>query len=164
MKFAELRCVLSEGAEVAVTCTTPPTPSVAGPWDFGWIHVVGIIAVVATLLTLGQKFKADKASQLWDRIEWSLDRAANDGHVRTLALTHVAGLLEERPASKVRAALSKLGIKTRPYKYALSPVDVETLRLAGELYVDGDLDNASVEEELTRLESVATSEPKDDAQ
>lgn len=152
MDSSDLACVIEQSAQWALNCqlASPRAQGGPGPWDFGWIHLTAIFAVVAALLTLAQKFRADRASQVWSRIEWSLSMAKTAGPERTLALIHVSGLLEPKQ-SKLRfidGLRTKLGISK--FKYDLEPVDVETLRQAGLAYQGAD--EAAIKNELDIME------------
>lgn len=160
----DLRCAFEDATDVAVVCSgaVGASSSAASPWDFGWLHIGGILTIVAALLTLHQKFKADKASQLWSRIEWSLDRAKSEGSERTIALVYVAGLLEEKKSRWKWLEDRRKAKGIVKFKYDLEPLDVDTLRLAG-LEYQKTISGHDLEAELDRLESEAKAkgEPSD---
>nr|WP_173160866.1 hypothetical protein [Arthrobacter sp. 68b] len=135
MHNSSLACVLDQGAQWLIDCNlnVPASPS-PSPWDFGWLHITALFAVVSTLLTLRQKFRADRATQLWNRIEWSLEMAKGGGPERTLALIHVSGLLEPRRSRIPVVNWLRRRLAMNQFKYRLDPIDVETLRQAGLTY------------------------------
>lgn len=140
MNNPNLACVLDQGAQWAINCNLnlPTSPS-QSPWDFGWLHITALFAVVSTLLTLRQKFRADRATQLWNRIEWSLEMAKGGGPERTLALIHVRGLLEPRKSRIPAVNWVRQRLAINQFKYPLDPIDVETLLQAGLTY-QGEVD------------------------
>lgn len=149
MDNPNLACVLDQGTQWVINCSLPTSPG-PSPWDFGWLHITAFFAVVATLLTLRQKFRADRATQLWNRIEWSLEMAKGGGPERTLALIHVSGLLEPRTSRFRVVNWARRRLSLNEFRYRLDPIDVETLRQAGLTY-QGD-DDALTDAEIDNFE------------